>query len=271
HKIRERSESFFDHFSQPELFYKSLSSPEQRHLQDAFAFELGKVKIVPIRQRMVNVLMEVDTSLAEIVAGKLGLVPRRPHQPVTDSIPADGDPKEYHSFKAKLPISKAPSVSMEKKKPANIKAMRIAILTANGVEDEAFTVVKKILCEEEAIVHIIAPNHGFVETANGDAYPVDESLLTAASVVYDSVFVPGGSGAEELKSHAAAVHFVAEAFKHCKTIGASAEGVGLLEIALPKNKVPSPGVITNGKIDDFISAMLQYRFWEREVEDGVPA
>ncbi|RYG53490.1 MAG: catalase, partial [Chitinophagaceae bacterium] len=167
HKIRERSESFFDHFSQPELFYKSLTAHEQRHLQDAFAFELGKVKIVPIRQRMVNVLMEVDTSLAEIVAGKLGLVPRRPNQPITDSIPADDDPKAYHSFKAKLPISKAPSVSMGKKKPANIKAMRIAILTANGVQDEAFTVVKKVLCEEEAIVHIIAPNHGFVETANG--------------------------------------------------------------------------------------------------------
>ncbi len=271
HKIRERSESFFDHFSQPELFYKSLTAHEQRHLQDAFAFELGKVKIVPIRQRMVNVLMEVDTSLAEIVAGKLGLVPRRPNQPITDSIPADDDPKAYHSFKAKLPISKAPSVSMEKRKPANIKAMRIAILTAKGVQDEAFTVVKKVLCEEDAIVHIIAPNHGFVKTANGNAYPVDESLLTAASVVYDAVFVPGGGSVEELKGHAAAVHFIAEAFKHCKTIGAANEGVELLKNALPNKKIPSPGVITNGSVDDFISAIIQYRFWEREVEDGVPA
>ncbi len=271
HKVRERSESFFDHFSQPEIFYKSLTAHEQRHLQDAFAFELGKVKIVPIRQRMVNVLMEVDTSLAEIVAGKLGLVPRRPNQPITDSIPADDDPKAYHSFKAKLPINKAPSVSMEKRKPANIKAMRIAVLTANGVQDESFTVVKKVLCEEEAIVHIIAPNHGFVKTANGNAYPVDESLLTAASVVYDAVFVPGGGSVEILKNNAAAVHFVAEAFKHCKTIGAVNEGIGLLENALPNKKIPSPGVVTSGNIDDFISAIIQYRFWEREVEDGVPA
>src|SRR5690606_10728592 len=40
-KIRQRSKSFFDHFSQADLFYKSMSEHEKRHIQNAFAFELG--------------------------------------------------------------------------------------------------------------------------------------------------------------------------------------------------------------------------------------
>ncbi|WP_312400118.1 catalase-related domain-containing protein, partial [Chryseobacterium sp.] len=76
-KIRKRSQSFFDHFSQPALFYNSLTDYEKRHVQQAFSFELGKVNIVAIRQRMVNMLLEVDTELATIVANNLGLVPQR--------------------------------------------------------------------------------------------------------------------------------------------------------------------------------------------------
>src|SRR5690606_28595723 len=47
-KVRARSESFFDHFSQARLFYHSQSEPEQNHLIDAFSFELGKVKTVAV-------------------------------------------------------------------------------------------------------------------------------------------------------------------------------------------------------------------------------
>src|SRR5690606_33372563 len=95
-KIRARSQSFFDHFSQPELFYQSLSDNEKRHVQNAFAFELGKVKIVPIRQRVVNMLLEVHEALAKSVADQLGLTPQRLPQPITGSIPADGDPQAHH-------------------------------------------------------------------------------------------------------------------------------------------------------------------------------
>ena len=270
-KIRHRSKSFFDHFSQPALFYHSLSPHEQRHLQNAFAFELGKVKNVPIRQRMVNLLLEVDESLAGIVADKLGLAPQRLPQPMTGSIPADGKLEDHHSFKAKLPIDKAPSVSQANRKPGNIKARRIAMLTADGVADEAFTVWKKALCEKDAVVNIIAPRQGFVKTASGDEYPVCESLLTAASVVYDAVFVPGGQSVQTLLAIPEAVHFIAEAFKHCKPVAAEGEGQNLLKAALPANQVPSPGVLTKGGVEAFIAAIREHRFWEREEKPVVPA
>src|SRR5687767_12611741 len=74
HKIRERSKSFFDHFSQARLFYNSQSEPEKNHLIDALCFELGKVEIVEIRERMLFLLAEVDKGLANSVAEGLGLI-----------------------------------------------------------------------------------------------------------------------------------------------------------------------------------------------------
>ena len=270
-KIRQRSESFFDHFSQPELFYNSMSAVEKRHIQNAFAFELGKVKIVPIRQRMVNILLEIDESLAKIVGEKLGLIPEKLPQPITDSIPADGNLEHYHSFKNKLPISDAPSLSMADKLAENIKSRRIAVLTADGVDDETFTVIKKELMDQGAMVTIIAPNHGFVTTKSGDQYPIDDSLLTAASVVFDAVYVAGGDALKTLAADADALHFVAEAYKHCKPITTAVQGEDFLRKALPAVKLPSTGITADGNLEKFIQNILKHRFWEREENPVVPA
>lgn len=264
-KIRRRSKSFLDHFSQPALFYNNMTDHEKRHVQNAFSFELGKVKLVPIRQRMVNMLLEIDEDLAHRVADHLGLTPVRLPQPITGNIPADGNLDDHHSFKAELPISEAPSVSMANKLPTNIKARRIAFLVADGVSDEAFTEAKKELCERDAMVHIIAPRHGFVTTASGDQYPVDDSLHTATSVVYDAVYVPAGDGVNTLLEHPAALHFIAEAYKHCKPIGAEENGAELLKKAVPQIKKEEDGIITDGNLDKFIDAIMLHRFWDREI------
>lgn len=270
-KIRKRSKSFFDHFSQADLFYKSISDHEKRHIQNAFSFELGKVKIVPIRQRMVNMLLEINEGLAKIVGDNLGLVPERLPQPITGSIPADGDLEHYHSFRNDLPIDDAPSLSMATKLPTDIKARRIALLTADGVSDEAFTKIKKGLCDLDAMVQVIAPKHGFVTTKSGDQYPVDESLLTAASVVFDAVYVAGGESVKELSNNADALHFVAEAFKHCKPVASDTDAVSFLEKAIPEIKLPANGVCTNENLADFVKDIELHRFWEREENPVVPA
>ena len=72
HKVRARSESFFDHFSQAALFWNSQSDPEKDHLVQAFCFELGKVEVPDIRTRMVGMLAHVDETLAQRVAQGLG-------------------------------------------------------------------------------------------------------------------------------------------------------------------------------------------------------
>ena len=59
-KLRERSETFADHYSQPRLFWRSMSEPEQRHIVNAFTFELSKVSTVAIRTRMLGHLCQLS-------------------------------------------------------------------------------------------------------------------------------------------------------------------------------------------------------------------
>ncbi len=269
-KIRGRSRSFFDHFSQAELFYRSMTDHERRHIQEAFSFELGKVKTVPIRQRMVNMLLEVDESLAKIVGDQLGLIPQKLPQPITGSIPADGKLEDYHSFKEDMKLDDAPSLSMSTKLVDQIKARKVAMLVANGVDDEAFTKTKMDLEKLDAVVCVIAPKQGFVTTKSGHEQPIDESLLTAASVVYDAVYIPGGESVKTLLTNADAIHFVSEAFKHCKPIGSDHNGKELIAKSLLDKKLPQNGVCTSGKLNEFVEAIKQHRFWERE-ENPIPA
>src|SRR5690349_6350532 len=72
-KVRERSPSFFDHFSQATLFYNSQTEVEQEHIVRALRFELGKLETPPIRERMLFLLAQVDKNLASRVAEGLGL------------------------------------------------------------------------------------------------------------------------------------------------------------------------------------------------------
>jgi len=44
--FRERSPTFADHYSQAWMFWRSMTLPEQRHIVNAFTFELSKVETV---------------------------------------------------------------------------------------------------------------------------------------------------------------------------------------------------------------------------------
>ena len=73
-KIRQRSESFNDHFTHARLFYQSQAPHEQKHIIDAYVFELSKVQRQNIREREVlEVLCNIDLTLAQQVADQLGI------------------------------------------------------------------------------------------------------------------------------------------------------------------------------------------------------
>jgi len=65
-KVRERSPSFADHYSQACQFYISQTEVEQKHIAAAFVFELSKVEREDIRLRVVVHLLNVDESRAVI-------------------------------------------------------------------------------------------------------------------------------------------------------------------------------------------------------------
>jgi catalase len=280
-KVRARSQSFFDHFSQAALFYNSQSDAEKNHLTNALRFELSKVNAVEIRQRMVGLLSQVDQTLAKNVADALGLtVPKKPDQPINQSIPADGNPAKFQPKFVDQGIKSSPALSMANTIKNTIKSRKIAILASNGVDASTLNQMKKALTDAGAIAEIIAPKLGQISAAKGSAVPVDKSLMTVASVLYDAVYLPGGKeSVQALIKEADAIHFIDQAYKHCKAIAFDPDARELINAtsiaSLMNGNQTLPGIITNKTSDQipkaFIKAIAQHRFWERENMGRVPA
>ena len=272
-KVRARSASFHDHFSQATLFWNSQSDTEKTHIVKAFQFELGNLETIGIRERMVGILTQVDATLAKRVADGLGLkVPKKNAEPMNHSYGADTDPKSVQPIKVKSSLEKSAALSMQNTIKDTIKSRQIAFLVADGVDGDALNAMKKSLEAEGAMVKIVAPHNGTIKTAKGKEIKVDKTFMHTSSVLFDAVFVPGGKpSVDALKQEMDAVHFVNEAFKHCKAIAAVGEGVGFVGATFAGKAKDDKAVILGGNVkQDFIRAIARHRNWEREAKTNIP-
>jgi len=275
-KLRDRSESFFDFFSQATLFYNSQAPHEKAHIVKALRFELGKVETPAIRQRMVGLLTQVDAGLARQVAEGLGLpIPKVPEQPINQGVPADADQKKYQGNRKARSIDNSPALSMVNSPGLPLTTRKFAFLVADGADSTTIDPVKKALEAEGAMVKLIAPHLGELTTAAGKKLPIDFSLLTAASVLFDGVYIPGGAkSVEALLQEPDAIHFINETYTHCKPIGAWKEGVQLVKASYVAAIKDPVGVVTetgNSFVKTFVKVAGTGRFWEREAKGKVPA
>ncbi len=259
HKIRNRSESFGDHFSQATLFWNSMSGPEKEHIIGAYTFELGKVERMFIRERQVNeILANIDLELARRVAENLGL-------------PAPAAP----TVAAKVPTPQSsPALSLMNHAPGNIKSRKIAILVANGVDGAAIDTFKAKLTEQGALAKIIGPSPAPVKTTDGKMLPVDAAMDGMPSVMFDAVFVPGGAdAAAAMAKSGEAKHYLLEAYKHLKPIVVLGAARPLLASL---NLTADSGLLEGDDVDavfgNFAQALGQHRVWAREpAAEAIPA
>jgi catalase len=277
-KQRVRSEKFFDFFSQATLFFRSQSAPEQQHIIQALQFELGKVERVEIRERMLRILSQIDERLASSVAAGLGLAVPGPDGLLNHGVPADANPADYQPRPSNPPLPRSEALSMANTPKDSIKTRKVALLVADGVDDESLTGIQQTLTGEGAVVKVIAPHGGTVKTAGGQDVKVDFTFLTASSVLFDAVFVPDGAeSVTALQAEPKAVHWINEAYNHCKAIGASGAGANLLcASALGAEILSKPGVSSGEQPSDggapvFIRAIAAHRHWSREQGARVPA
>jgi catalase len=286
-KVRERSRSFFDHFSQATLFYNSQSDVEKAHIAKALSFELGKVETVAIRVRMLGILSQIDKGLAAEVAYNLGLeVPKKPEQPMNHSIPADGNPRKFQPIKVESAVQRSPALSMSNTVKGDIRTRKIAILAADGVDEASLTAIKNALLAAGAVPEVIAPRLGIIMAENNAQVLVDKSLLTVASVLYDAVYVPAGTNSvADIAGSPDAIHFLNEAYRHCKAIAIDGRAEAVLENTYFGKKILKGDDAEAVRQDDgvviesnpkklatlFIKAIGQHRFWEREATREVPA
>jgi len=247
-KVRKRSDTFADHYSQARQFFRSQTEPEQRHIISAFAFELAKVETKAIRTRILGHLALVDPALHTGVSAELGM------NEATQEIKPAGVPRD-------LPPS--PALSILGKMPKSLAGRKIGVLVADGFDAAQLANLRAKAKDEKAVLVVIAPKVGGAKDGAGKLVEAQMALSGASSVLFDTVVVLAGkeSGAE-LAANAGAVDWVRDAFGHCKVLGHSAAAQPLLDAAGVK---PDDGVIEVAKgTDAFIKAAKGGRIWSRE-------
>ncbi|WP_261512242.1 catalase [Chryseobacterium paludis] len=276
-KIRARSQSFVDHYSQAKLFYNSQSVDEKRHLQNAIIFELSKVTIPAIRERVVGQLAFINKDLASTVAKKVGVEATKLKQP-NGSIPADTNPKTLQSPE-KEPLTKSSeALSMANTVKDTIKSRVIGFMMENGVKADDVKTLQSKLQSKGAVVQIISGNLAPVKADDGTIFEPKHSLTSTSSVCFDALYVCSGKkSAENLMNEdnrPGTLLFVNEAYKHCKAIYFGNETDSVYQASHIKNKKhDDPAVITAENKDAdtrFIKAIANHRVWELEKERNNP-
>ena len=244
-KVRVRSESFADHYSQARLFFRSQSGPEQAHLASAIVFELSKVELEYVRLRVIANLRNVDETLAKRVADGLG----------TDKLPEASTP-------ARPPIDMelSPALRIIGKYPETLQGRMIGVLVADGSDEAVIKAVKAEAEKAGAEVKIVAPKIN-VTVKNGTALVADAQLAGAPSVIFDAVaIVLSDAGCKMLIKDSAARDFVSNAFVHLKAIAYTPQAKPLLDKV---GVEADAGVVELGDPAAFIKPAVT-RQWDRE-------
>ena len=253
-KARLRPESFADHYSQARQFFISQTEPEQRHIAAALIFELSKVEMPVIRERMVSHLLNIDEALAKKVADALGLA----------SMPKAADA----AVPTRQDLEPSPALSIAARAPQRFEGRKLGILVTDGADIQIFKAFLDSVEKEKASFEVIAPKIGGAVMSDGSRVEAHQMIDGGPSVLYDAVaLVVSAAGVADLCKEASAKDFVADAFTHCKYIAYVAEAMPLLE------KVGIAGDLDEGTVAikdkataaSFLDQAANLRFWPREL------
>ena len=198
--------------------------------------------------------------------------------PLNHHMPGDGGPSDSSRGAGESRSSARGPLSMADTVKDTVRSRRVSILVADGVDAESLRTMREVLLAEGAAPVLVAPRLGPVVDSNGREHWVEQSLLTGSSVLFDAVYVPGGAGAAALAEERDAIDWICEAYRHCKPIAATGEGMELL-IRCPGvldggsgnggDRAVSEGVLasTDAASEEFAAAftaeIARHRFWER--------
>ena len=256
---------------------------------NALTFELSKVEDLGVRERIRDLMNEVDHELATSLARNIGVKP-------------PGQPKHKNSGqKSKfLSMIASPYTPMD-----SIATRRVAVIVGDGYSGDDLKALRAILTEQGAKLAIVGTHKGYLyadgapgaadmgaKAAEEDGKPHDDcvkadfTIFNSKSVLFDSVALIGGSHTSLLQANGNVKAFVAEALKHCKAVMATGNTIPLLTypcqvagITLSDGSdklVNDQAVVTSGKqtkevLTAFVEAMKLHRCWDRKGVDAIPA
>lgn len=256
-KIRARSDSFSDHFSQARLYYQSLAPHEQKHVVDAYTFELSKVQRLHIREREVQqILSHIDLDLAQQVGKNLGIEVTASKQAMRTSS-----------------VTKSAKLSFEAFVPTDIKARKIAVLVHDKVNQASIDAIQKWAKAEHAVAHILTPTPAPVINHQHGKVASNGMQKAEPSIAYDAVIVVDGDNDVEVKQDGVTKHYILEAYKHLKPIVFLGTKKNLLEVL---QLVQDDGTLISDHFeqlqDQFKDLIRHHRIWAREkAAEAIPA
>ena len=270
HKVRGKAERFADHYTQATLFWNSQSDVERAHIINAFRFELTKVQTPAIRERMVSGLLNVARELGEAVGRGLGLAELPEPMP------------KVLKKSVKPEVTRSPALSLfARPGDKSIRAKRVAILVADGVNGQELTEIHARLLAGGAVPRFVASRLGTVASDRGEAIEVGATLETTPSVLFDAVILPDGAkAAGQLAADGRTLEFLKDQYRHCKPILVLGAAVELLQRAgipttLPDGKA-DPGLVVGtgdanrrAAVDSFTAALGAHRSFVRESDPPV--
>ncbi|SDV46883.1 catalase [Chitinasiproducens palmae] len=261
-KVRGKPEKFADHYTQAALFYNSQTENEKAHIVGGFRFELSRVTVPAIRQRMVAGLRNASEELAQRVAEGLGMeLP----EPLPRALPNPAAPE----------VEQSPALSLTALPgEGGIRTRKIALLVANGVAGAPLATLQTALVGQGAVPRLVGVRLGTVKTADGDAVEADASMENTPAVLFDALVLPDGqAGVHALLADGHTLEFLKDQYRHCKTIlalGASSQLFDKLGISqtLPDGQ-NDPGLLVADSLDDdvvaaFVAAVAQHRHAVRD-------
>ncbi|WNV87834.1 catalase [Umezawaea sp. Da 62-37] len=254
-KVRQSPASFADHYTQPRLFWLSLSPVEKEHVVRAFTFELGKCYEQAIKERQLAVLANVDPVLCQEVATGLGL-------------PA---PKAAERLKKATPSPALSQIGQTWPTDGRIIGIVVDPADLDGVRT-----VRESILAAGMVPLLIAPTGGPLDADSG--LVAQRTFLTARSIEFDALLLAGSPppGADALPARddkagapgttvdPRVILMIQECFRHAKAIGAWNNGRAALEAA---GCAAGPGIVIDDQPSEVLTKMTAllgaHRVWER--------
>ncbi|OJD10697.1 hypothetical protein AJ78_08369 [Emergomyces pasteurianus Ep9510] len=251
---RERSPTFEDVWSQPRLFYNSLTITEQQIVINAIRFETSGVESELVRQNVITQLNRIDHDLAVRVAQGIGVDAPQP------------DPTYYHNNKT-VPLGTLGTQLLK------LDGLRVALLTSGDLDTSVKTAssLKATFNKLERNVDVLIvgpvydPKNGLTATyAAADGALVDgviivDSLLTSVTTLYP----PGRP-----------TRVAVDAYRYGKPVAAVGSGseqaitTVLSAVDGASQSLEQPGVYVSQSVNDdfvmkFLDGLRQNRFLDR--------
>jgi catalase len=165
--VRKTSPTFADHWSQPRLFYNSLSPVEQQFLINAIRFETSHLKSEAVKKNVLTQLNKISNDIAVRVASVLGMAAPAP------------DPRYYHD-------NVTAGISIFGKKLLSIATLKVGILVSS---QSSMSVAQGAALKQLLDKANLAPSIVGETLVDG----VDQTYSAADATAFDGIIVTEGA------------------------------------------------------------------------------